>query len=117
MSKAFYSARLLFIILVDDGKPKKRNRYDETVVVFAARDFDHAFERALEIGHLKERSYVNVSGQNVRWALVEILNLDLVGSKVDGMEVASKLHTRLSANTISARMLFHPERSKPGQSF
>lgn len=52
----FYSARLLFIILIDDGKLKRRHDYNESVILFRARDFDHAFERALEIG--KSREYI-----------------------------------------------------------
>ena len=113
----FYSARLLYIILVDDGRQRKRNDYDESVIVFRAKNFDHAFERALEIGKNKETEYRNDKGQEVRWALVEILNLDWVGRKVDGQEVASKLHVRTSENTIPANMKFYPEKSKPDGSF
>ena len=113
----FYSARLLFIILVDDGRAKKKNDYDESVIVFRARDFANAFERALEIGKAQEKRYKNGQGQSVRWALVEISNLDYVGRKIDGAEVASKLHSRISAKPISPKQRFHPQRSKPNQSF
>ena len=113
----FYSARLLFIILVGDGRAKKKNDYDESVIVFRARDFDHAFERALEIGKAQETTYKNGKEQNVRWALVEITNLDHVGRKVDGAEVASKLHSRTSAKPISPKQRFHPEKSESNQSF
>ncbi|MFL6334497.1 MAG: DUF4288 domain-containing protein [Pyrinomonadaceae bacterium] len=113
----FYSARLLFICLVDDGKPKKKNLCDDSVVAFRARDFDDAFRRAVEIGKAREQEYLNGGGQKVRWALVEVLNLDWVGRKIDGAEVASKLHYRVSAKPMRARAKFHPEKSKPDGSF
>ena len=113
----YYSARLLFIILIDDGKPRKRNRCDESIVVFKARDFEDAFRRAVEIGRENETDYLNYDGQKVRWAFVAVDGLDHVGKTVDGMEVASKLHYRTSKQPVPFRRRFHPERSKPVQSF
>jgi len=113
----FWSARLLFIILVADGAGRKRNHYDESVIVFRAKDFGHAFKRALQLGRTQETDYKNDKGQRVRWALVEIGNLDCVGPKVDGKEVGSVLHYRTSRDRISPDRIFHPERSKPESSF
>lgn len=113
----FYSARLLFIILVADGPGRKRNHYDDSVIVFRARDFGHAFKRALQLGRKHETDYKNDKGQRVRWALVEILNLDCLGSTVDGKEVASSLHYRTGRERIPPSRIFHPERSKPEGSF
>jgi hypothetical protein len=113
----FYSARLLFIILVDDGRPKKKNHFDESVVVFLARNLSDAFKRALKIGKTQETDYKNNKGQRVRWALVDIFNLDCVGNKIDGKEVASKLHYRTQKTPIPANKKFHPERAKPEGSF
>ena len=107
----FYSARLLFILLNQDGKPKKKNLYDDSVVVFRAKDFDDAFERAIAIG--KQR----VEALQPFHKFVEVVTLDWVGKKVDGMEVASKLHSRVSAKPISPETVFHPEKSNPDQSF
>ena len=113
----FYSARLLHIILVDNGRPRRRNDHDETVVVFRARDFDHAFERALELGQAAETRYLNAAGQTVRWALVQVLTVDHVGPRLNGKEVASKLHIRVAAKPVAFRTRFRPERSRPTQSF
>lgn len=113
----FYSARLLYIILVANGPGRKRNHYDESVIVFRARDPEHAFKRALELGRKGETEYDNRKDQRVRWALVEILSLDWVGGKVDGKEVASHLHYRKSGDRIPPRRVFHPERSKPTETF
>jgi len=113
----FYSARLLFIILVASGTGRKRNHYDESVIVFRAKDFGHAFKRALQLGRAQETDYKNDKGQRVRWALVEIRNLDCVGPKMDGKEVASVLHYRTSRDRIPPGRVFHPERSKPESSF
>jgi len=113
----FYSAKLLFIILVADGPGCKRNHYDESVIVFRARDFVHAFERALELGRKQETTYQNDKKQKVRWALVEILTLDLVGRQIDGKEVNSHLHYRTSKRRIPPAKRFNPQRSKPTETF
>jgi hypothetical protein len=113
----YYSARLLYVILVDDGRPRRRLTFDESVIVFRARDIDHAFERALELGRAAEHRYHNQRGQAVRWAFVEVLTLDHIGRKLDGCEVASKLHTRTVPQPVPFTERFRPERSRPGQSF
>ncbi|MDI1320270.1 MAG: DUF4288 domain-containing protein [bacterium] len=113
----FYSARLLFVILVADSLARKRNLYDESVVVFRARNPAHAFKRALTLGRQQETNYKNDKGQGVRWAFVEIMKLDYVGRTVDGKEVASVLHDRTTKKLISAGHVFHPELSKPEESF
>ena len=41
----YYSSRLLYVSVVKDGRQRRRNLYDESVVIFRARDLDHAFER------------------------------------------------------------------------
>lgn len=92
MGMDFYSARLLFIILVDDGKPKKKNHFDETVVIFRAKDIDRAFKRAVQLGNANNSTYLNRKNQKVRWVLVEIISLDRIGRRIDGKEVASRLH-------------------------
>jgi hypothetical protein len=111
----FYSAKLFFIVLIDDGKPKGKRTFEESVVVFRAKDFDHAFERALEIGRKAETSYINGFGQNVRWAFVKILNLDFVGKRIDGTEVNSKRYFKIPKPEISFDEKFHPEKSEPEQ--
>ncbi len=113
----FYSARLLFISLLESGQAKKSNLYDDYVIVFRATGFDHAFKRALDIGKGQEITYKNAFGQTVRWALVEIVNLDCVGKRIDGREVASKLHRRITKEPIALTKRFQPERSKPHESF
>lgn len=117
MSMDFYSARLLFVILVDSGRPARRQSYDDSVIVFRAKSYRHAFRRALELGRKQEASYKNHRGEKVRWALVAIESLDLVGPSIDGREVASRLHVRVSQRPMSPKKRFHPEKSKPGNSF
>jgi Domain of unknown function (DUF4288) len=113
----FYSARLLYIILVDTKRATRRHHYDDSVVVFRARNYAHAFRRALELGRKQESSYKNHRDENVRWALVEVENLDLVGKVIDGVEVASRLHSRTSQKPVPPRKQLRPERSKPSESF
>ena len=113
----FYSARLLYVILVNNGKARKRNHFDESVVVFRAKSFLDARKRALALGKKAETNYKNDKGQQVRWALVDILNVDLIGKSVEGKEVASRLHYRIQKNPIPPTKVFHPEKSEPEESF
>ena len=112
----FYSARLLYVILVDRA-PKKKTHYDESVIVFKATDFSDAFTKALSIGKANQAKFKNQYGEGVRWSLVEITTLDRVGPKIDGAEVASRLHPRTSHQAIRFEQKFKPEKSKPSESF
>ena len=112
----FYSARLLYYILVDSGLPRRRQHCDETVIVFRAANHARAFERALALGHAAETEYRNADDQRVRWAFVEVETLDEVGPTADGAEVASRQHVRVTPRPVPANRVFHPERSKPEQS-
>ena len=109
----FYSARLLFVLLDNDGKPRKKNLYDDSVVVFRARDFEDALRRAIELGNARVQS----ESSSPFHKFVEVMKLDWVGCKVDGQEVASKLHYRVSKTAISMETEFHPEKSEPEGSF
>lgn len=60
---SFYSARLLFVVLVDDGCARKIQTWDESVVTFRAKDSEHAFARALELGKEHETEYFNCKEQ------------------------------------------------------
>ena len=113
----FYSARLLFVCLVENGRPRKTHTWDESIAVFRARNFDHALVRALEIGRSHETEYLNYRQQRVRWALVKVENVDRVGKQVDGQEVASRLSRRQSKEAIPFGTQFQPEASEPSQSF
>jgi Domain of unknown function (DUF4288) len=109
----YFSARLLYIILVNNGRKKKRNHYDEVVIVFRARDFNSAFKRALQLGRAQETKYQNHRKQTVRWALVKIINLDCVAKKIDGKEVASNLYYHSGKTQIAPTTQFRPEKLKP----
>jgi hypothetical protein len=112
----FYSARLQFVVLVE-GQRHKTNLWDESIVAFRARDYGHAFQRALEIGRSHETEYLNMQGRKVRWALVKVETLDHVGRRVDGQEVASRLDRRRSKEVIPFNRRFRPEAEEPSQSF
>lgn len=109
----YYSARLVTVILVDDGKPKKRNLYDESIVVFKAKSYDHAFERALALGKEQELIYKNFREQDVRWAFVEVAEVRCIGQKIDGVEIISKMFDKISKSPIAFSHEFKPEEQKP----
>jgi hypothetical protein len=108
----YYSARLLVVCLVDDGRPQKRNTCDYPFMVFRARDHKHAFQRAFELGKQQETRYKNAKGQWVRWALVQIESVKHLGRTLDGLEIGSLLDVLRSDQPIPFRKRFHPKKSK-----
>lgn len=109
----FYSARLVVIILVDDDKPKKRNNHDEVIIVFKAHSYEHAFERALELGRAQEHTYKNSKNQDVRWALVDVAQIHHIGPTIEDREVISQLFSRTSATPVPFNQQFEPEKRLP----
>jgi hypothetical protein len=108
----YYCARLLVVCLVEDGKPRTRNTCDRLFVVFRARDHNHALKRALALGKQQETSYKNAKGQRVRWAFVEVQNIQRLGRSVDGQEVGSFLDERRFGHPMPFKKRFNPRASR-----
>lgn len=109
----YYSARLLVICLVDDGKPRKRNTCDYPFFVFRARDYAHAFQRALQLGREQQTTYNNAKGQKVRWTFARVEDIKHLGRKIDGCEVGSLLDVFRSDEPIPFRQRFQPAKHQP----
>ena len=67
----FYSARLHVVCIVDSKEYQLEGKYtcDYQFILFRANSFEHAFERALALGHEQETFYKNEDDKDVRWAL------------------------------------------------
>src|SRR5437588_425212 len=79
MPMDYCSARLLVLVLIDNSRPLKRNTCDYPFFVFRARNYKHAFQRALKLGKQQQTRYKNSKGQWVRWAFVEVENVKHLG--------------------------------------
>ncbi len=108
----YYCARLCVVVLVDDGKPRKRNTCDYAFVVFRARDYEQALARALALGKQQETRYKNAKGQWVRWAFAEVETLKRLGRSVDGQDVGSVLHEQRFEDPVPFRKRFDPRHSR-----
>lgn len=102
----YYCARLLTVILVDDGRPRRRNHGDYAFVVFRARDYEHALELAEAYGKKHQTRYRNGRGQWVRWAFVGVQVIKHLGKSVDGQEVGSVMSDLRSAEPIPYKKRF-----------
>jgi hypothetical protein len=109
----YYCARLLVICLVADGKPRKRNTCDYAFVVFRARDADHAFQRALDLGREQQATYKNARGQKVRWKFARVEEIKRLGRGIDGREVGSRLDVFRSKEPIPFSQRFQPAKHQP----
>ena len=114
MTGNWFSAKLRRICLVEGHGCTMAN---DSVHVFQATDFDEAFERALDIGRRHEEEYRTADGQLVRWKLAEVLTLDAVRDSIDGAEVYSEFAEFDPPRGMTIDAIFHPEDSKPNQTF
>jgi len=111
--RPYFSARLIFVTLVDDERPKKTNTYDEGIFLLRAADQDQAFERAVAIGREHETEYLNDHGQRVRQAFVEVDEIKYVGTRLEDQEVASIGFSKRTDEAIPYDQQFDPEASNP----
>jgi len=112
MSLSYFSAKLLFVILVDDGKPRKRNTCDHQIVVFKARHHGHALALALAYGKTQEVRYNNLRDQTVRWAFASVQTIKKLGKSLAGQEIGSVLTDETFSQPVPFRKRFHPEKSE-----
>jgi len=104
----------LIIIVEDEGA----GPFLDCVFVFQASGWDEARVAALRLGRSKETEYRNGVGQRVRWALVDIVTLDELGTlERGGTEVFSVAsEADLDAGSLTVDSVFRPEMSEPGSS-
>ena len=112
----FYSARLHVVCIVDSQEYQLEGKYtcDYQFILFRANSFEHAFERALALGHEQETFYKNEDDKDVRWALNAVEQIYELGNELDGLEVGSLLDVYMPESPISISSDLSPE-SKPPQ--
>jgi hypothetical protein len=108
----WFSARIRLVCLLEGSGAQ---RFQDSVVVFRARDFADAFRRALEIGRGHEEEYLNGDGERVAWRLKEVLSLDVVHGDLDGAEVSSEPVDVLDEVRDPFETTYAPESSDPTQ--
>jgi len=91
-------------------------RYQDSIFVFLAKNWEDALKVALELGRKQEEAYFNKDDERVHWKLKEVISLDLItASSLDGVEVYSEPVDLEENNNISIDTEFSPERSDPTQ--
>lgn len=114
MPDAWYSACLRFVVLVEGHGAQ---HYNDQVRLVRAASFEDAFRRAVEVGTSAEQTYLNGDRERVRWALKEILTLDVLSSRLaDGAEVFSWMpEIEAKDRTLLWDATFDPAHSNPSQ--
>jgi hypothetical protein len=89
-----------------------------SVILLRARDFADGAEKALQAFLSMETGYQNGSGETVRWRLVMLDTLDLLGDSIpDGREIyAERLAPSSEVLELAAGNGFSPATHKPTQS-
>jgi hypothetical protein len=64
--------------------------YERSLFVFQADESAAAHRRAVELGRELEATYNNQHDDTVRWQLVRVETLDVLGDVLDGREVFSE---------------------------
>ncbi|MCU7495990.1 MAG: DUF4288 domain-containing protein [Ignavibacteria bacterium] len=99
MSNKWYSTSLLFEG-VNSGKPETEYLWEESIVLFFAKDEEEAIKKANLYGINSETEYESVSKDIVKWKFRHILGIqEVLSDKIsDGTEVFSR-HLRASEVT------------------
>jgi len=109
----YYSARLLVLCLIDDGKPINDCTCDYPFIIFKAKNEEAAFNKAIEIGKKQETIYKNEQGNDVRWVLAEVEEIWSLGKDIDGIEVGSIMDQWETDTPITYTHKFNPSEKFP----
>lgn len=113
MTNQWFSSKLRLVCLIEG---KGATRYQDSVYLFRADEFEEAFQRALDLGRACEESYLNPDNKRVYWRLKEIISLDIItADQLDGAEVYSEPVPLEEGVEISFDASFSPEASRPTQ--
>jgi len=113
MSKeTWFSSKLRFVIMV---APVGGDILNDRVILFKAKDFDHAFQRALAIGEMSENEYLNDEANLVSWKFMEVISVDVIRSNLDGAEIYSEPIHLSEEKMIPYGTEFNPRASEPIQ--
>ena len=109
----WFTSRVRLIVLIEG---EGAIRFDDSVIVFSAADFDDALQRAVDLGRAQETTYTNPDGEVVHWRLSEVLTLDQLGrGDLDGAVVYSEPVDLPPGTSLEFNHRFTPELSQPGQ--
>ena len=86
----WYIAKLVFRIITGDGNHMPQ--FDEQLRLINANNEEEAFEKAHQLGREEEDSFMNQKNQVVKWAFINIPELNKLPSLSDGMEIYSKVN-------------------------
>ena len=108
----WFSSKIRIVCLIEG---EGAVRYMDSVYVFRARDFNEAWQVALDLGHQEEEEYKNNEGKIVRWRLKELISLDGLPNDLDRAEVYSEPVPLDPHEKYSFTEEFNPEDSRPTQ--
>ena len=91
-------------------------KFEDSVYLFKAADFDAALARVVRLGQAEDREYLGgPDARRVQWKLAEVTVLTLLGAGEIGdvVEVHNEAVPMRDADRVPFDHVFHPERSKP----
>ena len=119
MPTYWYVATLIIVSRVEN-KPEDSKVCAEQIRLLRAQDADEAYEKALQLGHAEEHSYINMNGNTLFWEFVGLENLEQLEEKRirDGREIRNRFfeHNKPESLTSSKERLAVYLASKPHQS-
>lgn len=109
-SLMWYSGLAVFAVHIE-GNPYYRTH--SNLYLVQACDDRAAFDLVLRQAKLEEEQFVNADGRLVRWLLIRIETLDLLGTNLrSGQEVYSEPGPNVAVGTVNFE--FSPDQHKPG---
>lgn len=85
----WYLAKIVYRIICGDGNHTPQ--FDEQLRLVYAEDDMHAFQKARKIGDGEEDYFLNNTQKPVSWKFIDVSELHLLDSLIDGVEIYSKI--------------------------
>ncbi|MGI9302314.1 MAG: DUF4288 domain-containing protein [Gammaproteobacteria bacterium] len=109
----YFTARLVILVLADNGKPITECTRDSVIVLIHAPNRDAAFRKALELGKEQETEYENEAGELVRWVFKEVDMIWELGEELTEGEIASVPDKYVPDVPLESTVEFKPEAEEP----
>ena len=95
----WYLIKLIYQIICGDGKHTPQ--FDEQLRVIQAEDDLHAFQKARQLGHREEDTFLNNNNKPVHWKFIDVIELHPVNILIDGTELYSHIYEQDDAASFT----------------
>lgn len=96
----WYVAKIIFRIISGDGQHDAQ--FDEQLRLINAENEKQAFDKATALGQACQNSFLNNQSQPVRWAFIDVAEINPLNELADGTELYYQIQEPADADLYTA---------------